>query len=46
MPTRDRLAGETKQAVSSIVNFGWKISIVKAKAVFIKNAASYIVPMF
>jgi hypothetical protein len=29
MPTRDRLARKTKQGATSIVNFGWHISIIK-----------------
>jgi hypothetical protein len=36
MPTRDRLAGKTKQGATSIVKFGWQISITKA--MFINNA--------
>jgi hypothetical protein len=39
MPTRDRLAGKTKQGATPIVNFGWQISIIKA--MFTNNVASY-----
>jgi hypothetical protein len=30
MPTRDRLAGKTKQGAKFIFNFGWQIIIMKA----------------
>jgi hypothetical protein len=36
MPITNRLAHKTKQGVTSIVNFGWQISITKT--MFINNA--------
>jgi hypothetical protein len=41
MPTRDRLARETKQGATSIVKFGWHINIIER--VFINNLLSHTV---
>jgi hypothetical protein len=40
MPSRDQLAGKIKRAATSIVNFGWQISIIKA--MFTNNTATFI----
>jgi hypothetical protein len=39
MPTRDSLAGKTKQGATSIVKFGLQISIIKT--MFTNNTPSY-----
>jgi hypothetical protein len=39
MQARDRLASETKQGATSIVHFGWQISIIETMLTI--NAVSY-----